>query len=104
MSLDLNNLTQAPIGRSKLKKLHRGLDSSLITIRHVQILKMIEKNEKGSSRVVRVTQLWCRQSLEGQEIDPVFHQLTTGKLSLCQTSSKWYFFQSGKDKAAKGEA
>ena len=48
--------------------------------------------------MVRDTRLWCSKSPDRE----IAGHPTAGKL--CQTSSKWIpFFESGKDKAAKGE-
>ena len=34
------------------------------------------------SRVIRLTQLWCRKLLEGHEFESLLHHPMTGKLSL----------------------
>ena len=47
--------------------------------------------------MVRVALLWCRKSPEGHEFKAGLHHPMTVKLSLST------IFESGKDKAAKGE-
>ena len=57
--------------------------------------------ERRSGRVVRAIRLWCIKLPDGREFEAGLRHPTTGKLSL--STQQLIFFESGKDKAVKGE-
>ena len=48
--------------------------------------------ERLRGRLVRAARLWCRMSPLGREFEAGLCHAATGKLSLCQPSSKWIAF------------
>ena len=64
---------------------------------------MTVRLERRRSQVVRAARLWCRKSPQGREFEAELCHATTGKLSLSTRQQTGAFFESGKDKTAKGE-